>query len=251
MEIKPLPRRHYQRAPITEAVISIGYELPTEIGLEGLLKVSAELKSDYPGRAPHFTLRIEVKPEEMQGGTGPPQVVGYQLASQDGKRFVRLTLSDFTFSQLAPYDRWETLRTEAKRIWTVLETVFQPQRITRASVRYINRIDIPNPNGSGIDLDVYFRAAPKIPPELPQAMSGYFVRLQLPFREPNGSLVIIMAAAPPPSPDLVSAVLDLDAIMTKADMDVASAWETIEELRDVKNAAFEASITDAARELFR
>jgi len=43
----------------------------------------------------------------------------------------------------------------------------------------------------------------------------------------------------------------LDAIIQGVDMDTNSAWRAVEELRDQKNLAFEASITDAARELFK
>jgi uncharacterized protein (TIGR04255 family) len=255
VEIKSQQRRHYLHAPITEAVISIGYELPSEVRLEDLLKVHAKLESEYPARAEHFTVEFQVDATERHGKAGAPQVVGYQLVSPDRKRIVRLTLSDLTFSQLGPYDRWEALRTETRRIWTILEAVLQPRRIIRVSVRFINRIDMPDPQASGVDLDIYFHTAPKIPPELPQVMNTYFVRLELPFelplRAPHGVLILTLTAAQPPSAGVVSAILDLDAIMQNIDMNTTNAWQAIEELRDVKNAAFEASITDAARELFK
>jgi hypothetical protein len=94
-------------------------------------------------------------------------------------------------------------------------------------------------------LDNYFHAAPKIPPELPQGLSTYFVRLEIPFDPPAGVLILALAAAPPVAMDVVSTLLDLDAIRQNL------ATDPEEELRDVKNAAFEASITDAARDLFK
>ena len=242
---------HYEHAPITEAIIAIGCELPAEIRLEDLLKVHAQLKSDYPKRAEQFTVQFHIEMAEPQGKVSPREVIGYQLVSEDGKRIVRLTLSEFGFSQLAPYDRWETLRAEAKRTWDVYESVLHPRRITRAAVRYINRIDIPNASGTGVDLDVYFRTAPKIAPELPQLMKTYFVRVELPIRGSNGVLIITETAVPPASPAVISAVLDLDAIVQNVDLDVAQGWRIIDELRDEKNAAFEACITDATRDLIK
>lgn len=239
---------HYEHAPITEAVIAIGCELPPEIRVEDLLKVHGQLKSDYPKQVEQFKFNIELA--ELQGKVGTREVIGYQL-SEDGKRSVRLTLSEFGFSHLAPYDRWETFRAEAKRTWDVYESVLHPRRITRAAVRYINRIDIPNPTGTGVDLDVYFRTAPRIAPELPQTMKTYFVRVELPIRGPNGILIITETAVPPASPNVISAVLDLDAIVQNVDLDVAGAWRTIDELRGEKNAAFEACITDATRDLIK
>jgi uncharacterized protein (TIGR04255 family) len=245
-----ITRRHYDHAPITEAVIAIGCELPTEIRLEDLLKVHEPLKSDYPKRAEQFTVQFHIDAAEAQGKVGPPEVVGYQFASEDGKRLVRVTLNEFAFSQLAPYDRWETLRAEARRVWDVYDSLLHPRRITRVAVRYINRIDIPD-TGTGVDLDIYFRTAPKIAPELPQSMKTYFVRLEIPFREPGGLLIITETVVPPVSPSVLSAVLDLDAIVQNVALDVEGAWRTIEELRDEKNAAFEACITDATRDLIK
>jgi uncharacterized protein (TIGR04255 family) len=246
-----ITRRHYKRAPITEAVISLGFELPGGVRLEDLLKVHASLQSDYLKRGEMFTVQLQVEPSaEVPGRVSPREVIGYQLASEDGQRLVALRLGELAFSQLAPYDSWETLRSEAKRVWDACESTLHPLRITRVGVRYINRIDIPSPEGRGVDLDIYFRTAPRIAPELPQLMKTFFVRLELELRESHGVLIITESEAQSPSPDVVSTLLDLAVIVQNADFDSASAWRTIEELRDEKNAAFENCITDAARQLF-
>ena len=246
-----ITRRHYDRAPITEAVIAIGCELPGESGLDDLLKVHAHVKSDYPKRADQQEVQFRLEAAEAKGKVSPARLVGYQLADESGKHLVRLTLGEFAFSQLAPYGHWELVRAEAKRIWEVYESVLHPCRITRVSVRYINRLDFPDPEGRGVDLDIYFRTAPRIAPELPQQMKAYFVRLELPFNEPNGVIIITETAAPPPSPGVVSTLLDLDVIMQNVSLDAEEAWRTIENLRDRKNAAFEACITDATRDLIK
>jgi uncharacterized protein (TIGR04255 family) len=213
--------------------------------------VHASLKPDYPKRAEQFSVQFQLDQGEGLGKVSPRELIGYQLKSEDEKRLVRLTLHEFTFSQLAPYDRWETLRAEAKRVWDVYESTFHPRRILRVAVRYVNRVDIPNPQETGIDLDVYFRTGPKIAPELPQMLRTFFVRLELPFRDPNGVLIFTQANAQPPSPGVVSTLLDFDVIMQNVDFDVATAWRTVDELRDIKNSAFENCITDTARELFK
>ncbi len=251
MRIQPVPRRRYPHAPITEALIAIGYELPSETRLEDILRVREALKSDYPGCDEQFTVQIKLDVAERTGRTTPSEPVGYRLLSADGRRVVRVTLTDFAFSQLAPYDRWDVLHGEARRTWDVVDRILQPRQINRIGVRFINRIDIPATNNLGIDLDVYFHVAPRVPPELPQVMSTYFVRLAVPFESPGGVLILTLTAIPPPATGLVSALLDIDAVVQDIQMDALTAWRTVNDLRDVKNAAFEASITDAARELFR
>lgn len=244
-----ITRQHYEHAPITEAIIAIACDLPGEIELEDLLEVHSAIKPEYPKRSEQSTVQFQVI--EAQGKVSPTKVIGYHLSSEDGKRIIQVGLGGFVFSQLAPYDRWETLRSEARRIWDVYEAVLHPRLITRTSVRYVNRIDIPNPGGSGIDLDVYFRTGPKIAPELPQTMKTYFVRLELPVREPDKILIITETAVPSPDPGVVSSILDLDVIVQNVNFDAADAWRVIEELRDDKNAAFEACITDATRDLIK
>ena len=250
MQIKPIPRRHYGHAPITEAIISLRFEPDDGIGIPDLQNIQSKLKPEYPRSGEQLAVHFELNAQERSGKTDRPQTVGHQFFSEDQKRIVRVSRTEFAFSQLAPYDRWETLRAEAKQVWAIVQKELRPHRISRVGVRFINRIDIPCPP-SGVELDNYFHAAPKIPPELPQGLSTYFVRLEIPFDPPAGVLILALAAAPPVAMDVVSTLLDLDAIRQNLATDPESAWSTIEELRDVNNAAFEASITDAARDLFK
>jgi uncharacterized protein (TIGR04255 family) len=248
VQIKLLPRRHYAHAPITEAIIAITFESLDEVGLDDMLKIQPELKPDYPKRAEQFEVKFEVNAAEQSGKAAGSERIGYQYLSADQKRIVRITRTDFSFSQLAPYDRWETLQAEAKRLWSIVDRVLRVRRITRVGVRFVNRIDVPCPTGTAVDLETYFNAAPKVPAELPQMMSTYFIRLQIPFDEADGVLILALANAAPPAENVVSTLLDIDAIK-QLEMDSALAWQMIGNLRDVKNAAFEASITDATREL--
>jgi uncharacterized protein (TIGR04255 family) len=250
VEIKPISRRHYAHAPITEAIIALRFELGEGIGIPNLPSIQSALKSEYPRSGEQLAVHFELNTQERSGKSDRPQTIGYQFLSEDQKRIVRVSRTEFAFSQLAPYDRWETLRAEAKQVWAIVQKEIQPRRISGVGVRFINRIDIPCPP-SGVELDDYFHAAPKIPPELPQGLRTYFVRLEIPFDPPAGVLILALAAVPPAATDVVSTLLDLDAVRQNLDTDPETAWSTIEELRDVKNAAFEASITDAARDLFK
>src|ERR1035441_1028061 len=87
-----ITRRHYDRAPITEAVIAIGCELPEDSRLEDLLKVYAQVKSAYPKRAEHHEVQFRVEIAEAQGKVSPARLIGYQLASENGKQLIRCIL---------------------------------------------------------------------------------------------------------------------------------------------------------------
>ena len=57
--------------------------------------------------------------------------------------------------------------------------------------------------------------------------------------------------APAPRPDFISTLLDIDVFVQSDSIDETTAWSTIERLRDEKNRAFEACITDKLRELIK
>src|SRR5690242_19147838 len=134
--------RHYGRPPITEAVIELQCALPSGTSLTDLLGFHEQIRSDYPNKIEqhHVEAQIPMESEPL----ARRRVVGYRLSSKDEKQIVQARLNTFAFSRLAPYDRWEPVRTEAHRLWEGYRETLSPVRITRAGVRYINRIDIPS-----------------------------------------------------------------------------------------------------------
>ena len=241
--------RHYAHAPITEAVIAFHCEESNESTLGDILQVAAQLKDDYPKRSDVAQVQFRLDTAVPQSSNAGRETIGYKIASGDEKSIAALTPSTFTFSRLAPYDRWETFRDEARRVWSAYASFCHPRTVTRVGVRYINRVDIPDPHGAGVDLDVYFRTAPRIASELPQAMKAYFFRVELPIQRPNGIVIITETGVPPAAPNVVSAILDIDAVVQNVQLGVEDAWGAVEQLRNEKNAVFEACITDATREL--
>jgi uncharacterized protein (TIGR04255 family) len=208
-------------------------------------KMCDEIKADYPIRAEVQEAKFQLGP--AANTSSAQRHIGYKLDSQDDKQITQVRLDTFVFSRLAPYDRWETFHAEARRLWQIYSGLFTP-KIKRVGVRYINRIDIPSSIPGGVDLDDYFLTAPKITPALPQSMSNYFMRLQIPMS--NGvTLVITQTGVPPPDQAFVSSLLDIDVSVQGEKLDESSAWERINSLRDVKNMVFESCITNRVREL--
>lgn len=63
-------------------------------------------------------------------------------------------------------------------------------------------------------------------------------------------LVINQAIVPPPTPDVVSIILDLD-LFREGDIpsNEIDIWHILEQMHEHKNIAFEACITERTREL--
>lgn len=242
-------RRHYANAPITEAVIDLRAELPTDVTVADLQKVQAGQEVEYPTKLDRNLAVGQMEFGEQVSASATKKHVGYLFRSRDEKQIFQGRLDGFTMSRLAPYQDWEKFRDEARKQWNVYRSVVSPQRVVRVAVRYINRIDIPLPLG---DFREYLRTVPEVSPDLSQKLAGYIMRLEIPLPEIKSMCILNEAIVKPATRDVVSVVLDIDVFRTEAvpDQD-EELWDFIKELRIRKNSVFESCITEKARSLFQ
>ena len=239
--------KHYSRAPITEALIDLRAELPDGVTLATLIDVHSSIKADYPMRQDFLMVQGQMVAGASVGATASQTQIGYIFSSSDQKQIFQARLDGFTFSRLAPYDRWETFRKEAQRLWSIYQSVTKPKRINRLALRYINRLDLPLLFEYFKD---YLRTVPEVSPELPQGLSGYFMQLQIPQEDLSSLLILNQAVIPAPMPDVVSVLLDID-LFREIDLpdDYSALWDVLEQLHTRTDQVFEACITDRTREL--
>jgi uncharacterized protein (TIGR04255 family) len=249
-------RGPYKRAPITEAVIDLRV-LPTDIPPASLAALQSSLPDEYgrPVEVSYDTFALR-----SGGGALMTQAssahVGYRFDRADGKRVLQASVEGFTFSAMAPYDGWESFSTEAEELWASYRQVTRAKTVTRIAVRYINRIDLPIPADEQVEplkIETFLSTYPQISDRLRyNAFSGMVMQVEIPQPDIESVLRINQALVDPPSPEVVSILLDLDLFRGgewNAEDD-ASIWEFLAILRHRKNDVFEASITDDARRLF-
>ncbi len=236
---------HYPNAPITEAVIDIRVELPPTVALADIERLDKKLP-DYPKKNRRIELTLMVEPSVSRQ---EQRLNGYVFRSMDGKQIVQMRMDGFTFSRLPPYDRWETFSVEAKRLWTIYRCGVEPLKITRLAVRYINRIDMPQPVD---DFGKYLNAIPQSSVDFFKNVTGFFLQLQIPQNDIKSMLLFNEAIAPPPTEKVLSVLLDFDLSRTdNVPQDEREIWRVFEAFRSRKNELFEACITDASRSLFQ
>lgn len=242
-------QRHYRAAPITEAIIDLKVELPTNITVTDLGKVQEGQEEAYPNRLDRRLVESKLAVGKELSTSTTSKHLGYLFKSKDERQVFQARLDGFTMGRLHPYDCWETFRDEARRQWDIYKTVVSPQKIVRVAVRYINRIDIPLPLR---DFSDYLRTAPEVSPALPQGLASYFMRLEIPMDDIKSRCLLNEAIIEPVAPKVVSVVLDIDVFRTEdLPTDDEEIWRFMEELRQRKNSIFEACITDKTRELFQ
>jgi uncharacterized protein (TIGR04255 family) len=241
------PPHRYSRSPLTEALIDLRCKVPEETTLERLASLQQPEHARYPIRQERALVEAELTTGRRIGASASQTHLGYIFWSADERQAFQARLDGFTFSRLAPYDRWNTFRDEAQRLWTAYRDLVQPD-VTRVAVRYINRFELPIPLR---DFKDYLRTVPEVSPDLPQGLSGYLMRLQIPQEDLDAMLVLSEALAPSSTPETTAAiVLDLDLFrMLEAPLADDEIWSLLEQFRSRKNEAFEACITDQTREL--
>ena len=239
--------KNYSRAPITEALMEIQVKLPPEVRLDILSQVYSSIQAEYPHHEEVLLFEGQMMVGAKVGATASQSPIGYIASHDDKKQILQLRLDSFAFSRLAPYDCWENFRDEAKRLWNLYQSVTHPEAIARLALRYINRLDIPLPVG---DLKEYLRTFPEVSTDLPQGLTGYFMQLQIPQESLETILVINQAIVSPPTPDLISIILNLDLFLEQnIPNNEIGIWDILEQMHEQKSIAFEACITDRTREL--
>jgi len=239
--------RHYSKPPIAEAILDFQVTLPAGKGMADLESLGTGETARYPNKSTHKR-SIDILQSRAVADITPQTILVFK--SIDEKQVFEVHGQGFSFHRLAPYDRWETFRNEAQRLWTIYRTVAQPTQITRLAVRYVNRLDLPG--GPRLDLKQYFRTFPAISPELPQTVAGLFMQLEIPQNDIGATLLLTQALAKPSPASTAPIIIDIDLIRTaNLPTGESDVWHIIEQLHTRHNEIFESCITDQTRELIK
>jgi uncharacterized protein (TIGR04255 family) len=242
----------YRRAPITEAVIEIRYAEPA--GTDLLAKVCADFKTTYPFQHPlvNYDVTVGLPPPNVRGEavTQINQATGHRLSSMDQAEILLVWPLTFVVSQLAPYPGWDVFFGRFERDWNTWKRAVGYRKITRIGVRFVNRIDIPQVDRVFEETD-YLRVYAKLPESF-GPVTGYGVQAQFPPDDEGCRLTLNSGLVPSPLVGYGSVLLDMDIAREitppQNDEDI---FVLLDKIRTKKNAAFEACITDQAREFFR
>jgi uncharacterized protein (TIGR04255 family) len=237
----------YKRPPIAEAVIEIRVQDP--ISKELLDRLKDRLLKYYPA-LPQQTMALNVEIGEKAAKL-QQQFEAYKLTSGDGSEVATLGPNVIGTSKLAPYDGWEPFIATTRRNWDVWKDLVGFKKLARIGVRYVNRIDVPNPEGKPVLVSEYLRFFPTMPEFGQPPMESFAINASAPVGADDCTLVLNASSVPSPLVKAVSFILDLD--ISKTDdipQNDEKLWAFVEKVRTYKNRIFEACITDRARQLF-
>lgn len=241
---------HLANAPIVEAVVDWRVKLPIEFDIEKFKEMGSVLGPRYKLSEEENEFQFEFKkasPDAPQ--LSSHRVRGYRFKTEDGLEIANFQQNGVNFSRLKPYTRWDSVFTEAERIWNIYRSVCQPEEISRIAVRYINRLQLPLPL---TDFGLYFTVPPvALPPGLPSLLNALLYRVVL--SEPTTGIVTnITQVLDPPDDGHAPFILDIDAYIARSmDPDSPDIRSHFFALREMKNRVFFASLTPTAIDMFR
>ncbi len=236
----------YKRPPITEAVIEV--RLDGAITRENVDKVQKRLLETYPFSQETQIVGVEVSDTSAKV---QQQFQGYRLTNKDGADTILISPSSIASARLAPYEGWEKLIVTARQNWDVWKRLIGYRKVVRVGVRYINRIDVPEPAEGGVRIADYLSFHPQLPNIGLPPLANFTMNTVSSLGKDECKLTLNAGSVPSPLVKTVSFVLDLDVSrdsnMPQNDDDL---WGLIGKIRDHKNAVFEGCITNLSRQLF-
>ncbi len=196
-----------------------------------------------PVTSHEMTFRVEAG---VSRATSRDARLGLRFMSGDGNYVVQFNLNGMVFSRIGNYDRWETFRAEAHRIWMIFANAGSVTTVAAVGVRYINKVFIPTDR----PVEHYVRVYPHLPDEVTSPIVAMSMRLALPIANPAGTLIHTQMMLPEERPAHTTLLLDNDFQFQTTGFTSELAWELIERVREIKNAYFESFITDDLRKSF-
>jgi uncharacterized protein (TIGR04255 family) len=241
---------HYKKAPITEALIDIRVELSSELRFEDLSAFRKHVSTDYPREETRNLSQAVLQFGPSVQASAQQQPWGFMFRNESNTQVVQVRLDGFTFSRLEPYEDFEHLRDETRRLWDIYRELVRPKKVVRIAVRYINQLNLP---GTRVEPEDYLKTFPHLSEDLPKELRDFgpfLMSLRVPQPDLNGLLVINEAGTPPKKPETVSIILDIDlSVENPVIGSEEEMWVLFQKLRERKNLYFEACITEKTREL--
>jgi uncharacterized protein (TIGR04255 family) len=246
--------RQLAHAPIIEALIDMKVQAAEGTTVESLEKALSSRNFGYYKKGPilrgqfGFVVSAQDAPPTQQVLSNAA-IIGVRMHSVDERYVAQFTTAGFTLSRLEPYESWEALVSEARRIWSEYRACVAPTYIHRVATRFINNLHLPVKVGERFER--YLTGLPNMPAEFPQTVSSFLQRFVI-NDEASGATAVLTQALEgfPPEPP-VSVILDIDVFReSRFGVDGNAVWDYLAQLRVLKNRFFFGALTEEAVEFY-
>lgn len=190
-------------------------------------------------------MRAEEQPHaRVKGG-----IARMQFLREDETALVQVGPDMLSVNHLKPYPNWAQFKTLIFGTLAIYRQTINPESIKRIGLRYINKIEIPQPR---VQIEDYILAIPSVPQPVPQTFASFILRVEIPFEQTNGMLILQTGTVPPEQQGNTAFLLDLDFITLQPQtITLESVTDWVEQAHEKVEETFEACITEKARAIFK
>jgi uncharacterized protein (TIGR04255 family) len=239
--------RSYRNPPVVEALSEVFFEGsawdPTIPGL-----FYDRVRDQFPGRGQRKDIQIELTVGSREASSrtthGDPRS---EFSNSDRSRLVQVGRDLLVVNQLRPYPHYVDWRPIVLDMCGVYRELAKPASIARATMRYLNRIPVPDT----FQMETYFRMYPEVPPEIGGGHGAFLMRLELPALHATHRLILTFGWASPEPDSEHALMLDLYDVAPIQGADTFDGLaQTIDEAHANIERAFEGAITPELRSRF-
>lgn len=242
---------HFEKAPIILSILQFRYKTIENFNSDIFKKKGVLIKSDYPEIRERYIQQIHFKANKPNGTTNvsldDKKIDGVQFISKDKKKNLVIGKDRFTCEMHGNYSGWEEFSTEARKLWELFQDELSGIQLTGLSLRYVNRINLPD---NFNDISDYFTT-------FIQSTSGEHMlntfQLKYTATEPENNMTIHVGhVLEPPIEGNYPYLFDIDVIYTSdIQNDSKTIWKFFDTLRIKKNYIFNDGLTEKSKNLIR
>lgn len=255
MPLKPLPpasKPLYEKAPAVEVMYTIRTALPEPVDAKLFLEaIKAAFPTTFDQYQEFRTLQgaLTLKQDGSANTDVKMDAAGYRCLTADKSFAAHYLMQGLSLNFLPPYPGYASALDKLKKHWEVYRSVVGEVPMAALTLRYIDRIDIPRPDGDKIDLDQYFTIVSKIP----DGLSAHQCYQQYWFNDDAGEIrARVIWSSLENRPGHISFALDTEAMLDPANiMEADEAWQRFNDLHGWCWHVFDHSLTDTCKDLFK
>jgi len=240
----------FKNAPITEATATLQIAHPRPPTAAQFEEYAATVASGFPVKEEKtgFATSLTISGNEPIFQNVPQKFL--ELRSDDNKNVIQVRPNSLSYSRLKPYISWDDFVTRTLECWRPHFTLASSSAVLGISLRYVNRIDLPNPYEEAD----YFATRLSYAASFPNTFTNMFLAFSMRGKETDstGNVLIFMDQRQS-NPEKIATIFQIDvdkrtALTTNFEDEVISVMKS---LRDFKNELFFLSITEKTKALFR
>jgi len=242
--------KKYKNPPVVETLCEFNFipNQPWDLTIPGL--IYEKLKDEFPDRKQQIGIDVEFKATEKGlEHKVEPALPRVQFYKKDKTALIQVAPDLLAVNQLKPYPTWNKFKPMILEGFRVYKEIVNPKGFRRVGLRYINIIDFEK---TDIEIKDYFQYYPFIPGNMSQLHGPFLTRVEFPYEEGNENLILTLSSFTPKKPDIISILLDIDYAMVVPEyIPFEQITEWLDKAHERVENAFESSITNKAREIFK